>query len=173
MDRRAGRGLGGSQGMGRAHVEHVAHVCDAGRVESQRLVERRRVLPSRERGGHTTRGARCELEDGRRWVTTAQRQRAGGGLEYTDWGQMRAERTLNMEDIMATLDVSKLSGWLNALAYCRAKMRAYDAGRGAAGRQTGGGGRRRRKERAGESPTLCRSGTDHARSVPRTCSSCL
>ena len=63
MDRRAGRRLGGSQGMGRAHVEHVAHVCDARRVESQRLVERRRVLPSRERGGHTTRG---EVRAGRR-----------------------------------------------------------------------------------------------------------
>ena len=74
------------------------------------------------------RGARCELGDGRRWVTTAQRQRAGGGLEYTDWGQTRAERTLNMEDIVVTLDVLKLSGWLNALAYCRAEMRAYDAG---------------------------------------------
>jgi len=33
-----------------------------------------------------------------------------------------------MEDIVVTLDVLKLSGWLNALAYCRAEMRAYDAG---------------------------------------------
>ena len=30
-----------------AHVKHVAHVCDAGRVETQRLVERRRFLPRR------------------------------------------------------------------------------------------------------------------------------
>ena len=28
------------------HVKHVLHVCDAGRVETQRLVERRRRLPS-------------------------------------------------------------------------------------------------------------------------------
>ena len=29
-----------------AHSEHVAHVGDAGSVETQRLVERRRLLPS-------------------------------------------------------------------------------------------------------------------------------
>ena len=28
-----------------AHVEHIIHVCDAGRVEAQRLVEHRRGLP--------------------------------------------------------------------------------------------------------------------------------
>jgi len=31
--------VGGAQGMGGAHVEHVAHVRDAGRFESQRLIE--------------------------------------------------------------------------------------------------------------------------------------
>ena len=35
---------------GGAHVEHVLHGCDAGRVEAQRLVECRRVLPSRKEG---------------------------------------------------------------------------------------------------------------------------
>ena len=29
-----------------------------------------------------------------------------------------------------TLDVSRLSGWLNADAFCRVEKRAYDAGRG-------------------------------------------
>ena len=67
----------------------------------------------------------------------------------------RAERTLNMLSMVVTLDVSKLSGWLNPLAPlnmklmsvtldvsrvsgwlnsgapCRAEMRAYEAGRGA------------------------------------------
>ena len=43
-----------------------------------------------------------------------------------------------------TLDVSKLSGWLNADADCRVERRAYDAGRGV-GRETGEGvGRRQR-----------------------------
>ena len=44
----------------------------------------------------------------------------------------RAERTLNMDCMVVTLDVSKLSGWLNAVAYCRVERRANDAGRGAA-----------------------------------------
>ena len=34
---------------GGAHVEHLAHVGDAGGVEAQRLVERRRALPRAER----------------------------------------------------------------------------------------------------------------------------
>ena len=33
-----------------AHVEHVVHGCDAGRVEAERLVERRRALPGRKEG---------------------------------------------------------------------------------------------------------------------------
>ena len=44
----------------------------------------------------------------------------------------RAERTSNIELIAVTLDVLKLSGWLNADADCRVERRACDAGRGAA-----------------------------------------
>ena len=44
----------------------------------------------------------------------------------------RAERTLNMLPMFVTLDVSKLSGWLNADACCQVERRACDAGRGAA-----------------------------------------
>ena len=40
------QGLGG-QGTRGAHFEHVTRVCDAGRVEAQRLVERHRMLPGR------------------------------------------------------------------------------------------------------------------------------
>ena len=36
-----------------------------------------------------------------------------------------------MRSMVVTLDVSKLSGWLNADADCRVERRAYDAGRGA------------------------------------------
>ena len=43
----------------------------------------------------------------------------------------RAERTANMLFMSVTLDVSKLSGWLNAVAYCRVERRACDAGRSA------------------------------------------
>ena len=36
----------------------------------------------------------------------------------------RAERTQNMDSMFVTLDVSKLSGWLNAVAYCRVEREA-------------------------------------------------
>ena len=44
----------------------------------------------------------------------------------------RAERTENMYSMVVTLDVSKLSAWLNDDARCRVERRACDAGRGAA-----------------------------------------
>ena len=40
----------GSHGTRGAHVEHAVHVRDLGRVEAERLVERRRALPSRKAG---------------------------------------------------------------------------------------------------------------------------
>ena len=39
----------------------------------------------------------------------------------------RVERTRNMPHMVVTLDVSKLSGWLNADCCCRVERRAYDA----------------------------------------------
>ena len=39
-------------------------------------------------------------------------------------GRARAERTPNMPYIFVTLDVSKLSGWLNADALCRVEREA-------------------------------------------------
>ena len=36
-------------------------------------------------------------------------------------GMARAERTENMYAMSVTLDISRLSGWLNAVALCRAK----------------------------------------------------
>ena len=42
-----------------AHEEHLAHVRDLGRVEGQRLVERRRLLPSQKEGMRC--GARCGM----------------------------------------------------------------------------------------------------------------
>ena len=37
-------------------------------------------------------------------------------------GRARAERTRNMYSMSVTLDVSKLSGWLNARASCTANV---------------------------------------------------
>ena len=60
---------------------------------------------------------------------------------------MRPERTLNMYFIAVTLDVSKLSGWLNTDAPCRVERRAYNVGRDT--RQKGMV-RRQRKRAEGE-----------------------
>ena len=55
------------------------------------------------------------------------------------WGpRARAERTANMVCMVVTLEVSKLSGWLNANAYCRVEGRACDAGGRGASREAGG-----------------------------------
>ena len=52
----------------------------------------------------------------------------GPGCEGLGGARACAERTKNMLRMSVTLDVSKLSGWLNADAYCRVESRAYDAG---------------------------------------------
>ena len=39
-------------------------------------------------------------------------------------GRARAERTENIPAMLVTLDVSKLSGWLNADAPCRVEKEA-------------------------------------------------
>ena len=39
-------------------------------------------------------------------------------------GRARGERTKNMAPMLVTLDVSRLSGWLNADALCRVKKEA-------------------------------------------------
>ena len=39
-------------------------------------------------------------------------------------GRARAERTENIQPMFVTLDVSRLSGWLNADAPCRVEMEA-------------------------------------------------
>ena len=49
----------------------------------------------------------------------------------------RAERTLNMPHMLLTLDVSRLSGWLNADASYRVERSAQEEGRHG-GREAGG-----------------------------------
>ena len=51
-------------------------------------------------------------------------QPAGEGPNGDRWGGARAERTRNMACMVVTLDVLKLSGWLNADAFCRVARRA-------------------------------------------------
>jgi hypothetical protein len=56
--------LVGARGKRGAHLEHAAHVRDAGGVEAQWLVEGRRLLPSRREGTCDARGG--EVRAGRR-----------------------------------------------------------------------------------------------------------
>ena len=75
-----------------AHVKHVVHVRDAGRVEAQRLVERRRGLPSR-KGKHNKSGDR---RAGRREGVGAAAAQAGCRQRTQLWRLLagaRAERT--------------------------------------------------------------------------------
>ena len=87
---------------------------------------------------------------GRQEVGRRPRTRRGmhGESATEGWGvRTRTKRTLNIESIFVTLETSKLSGWLKALAYCRVEKRAYEAGRDV-GQRREGEGRRWRKRRA-------------------------
>ena len=68
---------------------------------------------------YTVRGTRCRVPGGGRRWTTAVRAACRRGLDCR-WGAGHGEeRTANMSSMSVTLDVSKLSGWLNASAHCR------------------------------------------------------
>ena len=77
-----------------------------------------------------------------------------GGLDCRLGAGHGEERTQNMPYMFVTLEVSKLSGWLNADACCReSKRRAFGEGRGAEYREAEGGVRPRCMRRAGEGST--------------------
>jgi len=79
---------------------------------------------------------------GRAWAGGSARAACtarGPGCEGWEGYTACAERTWNMLYMFVTLDVSKLSGWLNAYANCRVEKRAYEAERGV-GREMGGRG---------------------------------
>ena len=112
--------LWGGRARGGAHVEHVPHVRDLGRVEAERLVERRRVLPSRKRG-ITMRGEGRGAGGGR--VVHCSAYVHCGGVSSVRRARA-AERTANMPLMSLTLDVLRLSGRSKADALCRVEMRA-------------------------------------------------
>ena len=63
------------------------------------------------------------------------KERAGEGPKGDQGCGARAERTSNMDSMVVTLDVSRLSGWLNADALCPAEKRAVSVcGPGKGGR---------------------------------------
>ena len=119
----------GGQGTRGAHIEHEAHVRDLGRVEAERLVERRRFLPSRKAGMRC--GARYGPGGVRALGVAATQAAYTGRARLGAVGvRARAERTKNMRYMFVTLDVLKLSGWLNAYACCRVERRASNVERG-------------------------------------------
>ena len=101
---------------------------------------------------------RRALEAGGVWAKTREglgrprrmQQRAGEGPNGDQWGSARAERTINIYFMVMTLDVSRLSGWLNEDAPCRVKKRAYQAGSWEVGE--GCGRQQRMQQRASEGP---------------------
>ena len=114
------QGYFGGQGHARrAHHEHVAHGRDAGGVKAQRPVELLRALPAERRACYVGRGV--DREAGGRGVV-ASRAACTEKVRLKAWGpRARAEHTLNMRAMSVTLDVSKLSGWLNFDADCQPK----------------------------------------------------
>ena len=76
-------------------------------------------------------------------------------------GRARAKRTSNMDSMFLTLDVSRLSGWLNADASCRVKGEARRRGRMRAG--SGGRGKAAAVQAAcREAPTVGAEGRTRA-----------
>ena len=69
--------------------------------------------------GHTMRGEVRAKPGGGRWRATAAQAACTGGLDCRFGVGHREERTENMVYMVVTLDVSKLSGWLNDDARCR------------------------------------------------------
>ena len=77
------------------------------------------------KGGHTVRGARVRA--GRREAAGDRGARSvqGRGLDCRLGAGHGEERTQNMRYMVVTLEVSKLSGWLNAHALCRESARGH------------------------------------------------
>ena len=154
---------------GGAHVEHGVHVFDVGGVPVQRLVECQRVLPSRKEGIRC--GARCGLGGGRRRATAGYTARRGG-LDCRFGAGNGEERTWNMRYMFVTLDVSKASGWLNALAVCRESNEGHTR----CGARCGPGGGERWWATAVQAgrreDSTADSGQGTGRSARKTCGTC-
>ena len=112
--------LGTATREGGAHVKHLAHVRDAGRFEGQRLVERRRALPSHTKAHGGRHGGIEAGRRGGRWRRCTEGLWPDTGGHGTLGGTADARgRTRNMPLIFVTPVVSRCSGWLKADAPCR------------------------------------------------------
>jgi hypothetical protein len=78
-----------------------------------------------------------EVRAGKRVYGAAATAHARGPTQGLGAKGTRGERTWNMSLMVVTLEVSKLSGWLNTDARCRVEGRACDAGERGASREAG------------------------------------
>ena len=130
-----------SRARGEAHVEHEAHVCDAGGVEAQRLVEIKRVLPSAARRAYDAR-RHAGREAGGRGAATAHAACRRG----PDWASRGGARGAHVEHAAHGCDAGGVEAQRlveRRRLLQRVKRRAFGEGRGAEYREAGGGGRPR------------------------------
>jgi len=158
----------GAEGAGgSAHLEHGAHVCDAGGVKAQRLIENIRILPSPKgasdtgkrvwhtemwhRGkGKSTAHAACVCGPAREWGQKAQ---AEAHIEHEahvcDAGGVKAQRLV--ESIRSSLPSPEGAidrGTTRVARRCGTEGRAnQQRTQRACVAQLGSGGRRRRRKR--------------------------
>ena len=170
--------LVGAKGTRGAHDEHVAHVCDAGGVEAQRLVEGRRELPSRKEGGRGI--SPCMRGDARaasRGCTGRDREARSVQARGHDYrlagrgarGAARLKHVFHVQDAGGVKAQGLVEG---QRGLPRVASRAHGAER-AAGREAGGGKRARLAHAAGrvEGWTVQISGAKRAgSSLPESCS---
>ena len=64
------------------------------------------------------------MQAGRTWGRRRRRKQRAGRPRLQAEARQRAERTENMPLVLMTLDVLRLSGWLNADAPCRVEKEA-------------------------------------------------
>ena len=114
-------------------------------------------------------GAACGPGAGGAWDGPLREQCTGKG-PTVGTGRQGTERTENMVDMVVTLDVSRLSGWSNASAYCRVRREEVQKGRRAKG---GDGGREKGGCATSAAQAACRKPVwrweARARSAPQTC----
>eukprot|EP00964_Phaeocystis_antarctica_P032219 scaffold18260_cov57-Phaeocystis_antarctica.AAC.3 len=116
------------------------------------------ALPSRKEGMRCA-GRGAAREGGRRRAT-AVHAACRGGLDCRLGAGHGEERTENMATMYVTLEVSKLSGWLNADADCRESNRGHAVrGEVRAGRRQAAGDREARSVQGRELD--CRLGVGH------------
>ena len=173
----------GDQGTRGAHVEHVVHECDAGRVEAQRLVERHRALPSRKGGIRC--GARCGRRGGNGVGRRRRKRHARGGPD-SRLGATQGTRGAHPEHVAHVRDAGRVEAqWLverlRLLPSRKEGMRcgARCAGRAAlAARELGLGAAAGESGAHAEDPTGGLEGQStpgprpRAAGAPRTCCTC-